>query len=141
MYANGSLNSSAYDSNGNVLAQTPRRTGVIGLIYDRGGVFHDGDDLYGSVIGKFVGPQYGLDTAAIGQADSIPIKSYSQVDLAAGYTFTVNNRRLMFKVNVYNVMDNRSVIGYGGATAGPPSQPLYFTNPGRSVFFSLAATI
>jgi iron complex outermembrane receptor protein len=141
LYANGSLNSSAYDSNGNVLAQTPRRTGVIGLIYDRGGVFHDGDDLYGSVIGKFVGPQYGLDTAAIGQADSIPIKSYSQVDLAAGYTFTVNNRRLMFKVNVYNVMDNRSVIGYGGATAGPPSQPLYFTNPGRSVFFSLAATI
>lgn len=140
-YGNGSLNSSAYDSNGNVLAQTPRRTGAIGLIYDRGGAFRDGDNLYGSLITKFVGPQYGLDTAAVGQADSIPIKSYSQVDLAAGYTFTVENRKLMFKVNLYNLMDDRSIVGYAGATVGPPSQPLYFTNSGRSLFFSLAATI
>lgn len=141
LYANGSLNSSAYDSNGNVLAQTPRRTGAIGLIYDRGSVFRDGDEVYGSLIGKFVGPQYGVDTASIGQADSIPIKSYSQVDLSAGYNFRIDNHELMLKVNVYNLLDNRSVIGYGGMTAGPPSQPLYFTNAGRSVFFSLAATI
>ena len=140
LYGNGSLNSSAYSSNGNVLAQTPRRTAAAGLIYDRGGVFRDGDDLFGSVIGKVVGPQYGLDTAALGQADTIPIKTYSQLDLAGGYTFTVNNRKLLFKVNVYNLLDDRSVVGYGGLT-GLTAQNLYFTNSGRSVFFSLAAKI
>jgi len=139
LYANGSLNSSSYDANGNVLAQTPRRTAAIGLIYDRGGVFRDDDNVYASLITKNVGPQYGLDSATVGQADTIPIKSYNQVDLAAGYRFTYNGRKLLFKVNLYNVADDRSIIGYAGATVGPPSEALYWTNSGRSVFFSLVA--
>ena len=141
LYGNGSLNSSAYDANNNVLAQTPRRTAAVGLIYDQGSLFQNGDNLYGSIISKSIGPQYGVDTAAVGQANSFPIKSYNQVDLAGGYTFNFNNRKLTFKVNLYNLLDDKSIIGFAGQTVGPPGQPLFFTNSGRSVFFSLSARI
>ena len=140
-YANGSLNDSNYTTNGNVLAQTPRYTAALGPIFDKGGVFRDHDDLFASVIGKFVGPQYGLDTAAAGQGDSIPIKAYKQVDLAAGYTLPVGAQRVLFKLNLYNLLDDKSIIGFAGQTIGPPSQPLYYTAPGRSVFFTLGAKI
>ena len=140
-YGNGSLNYSGYSTNGNVLAQTPRYTGVVGPIYDQGDVFRAGDNLFASLLTKFVGPQYGSDTAAIGQKDSAAIKSYRQVDVAAGYTFPFNGRSLQLKGNLYNLFDNRSIIGLAGQTVGPPSEPLYFTNSGRSFFFSLSAKI
>ncbi len=141
MYANGSLNYSGYTTNGNTLAQTPRYTGVIGPIYDQGHILREGDDLFASVLAKFVGPQYGLDTAAPGQKDSFAIKSYRQVDLAGGYTFPYRDRTLTLKANLYNLFDNRSIMGFAGQTIGPPSEPLFFTNSGRSFFFSLEAKI
>lgn len=141
MYANGSLNYSGYTTNGNVLAQTPRYTGVIGPIFDRGDVFREGDNVFASLLAKFVGPQYGLDTAAIGQGNSFGIKSYRQVDLAGGYTFPFNGRRLQLKGNLYNLANDRSIIGFAGQTIGPPSEPLFFTNSGRSFFFSLETKI
>ena len=140
-YANGSLNSSGYTANGNVLAQTPRYTGVVGPIFDRGNVFREGDNVFASLLAKFVGPQYGLDTAAPGQKDSFAIKSYRQVDLAGGYTFPFNGRTLLLKGNLYNLFDDRSIVGLAGQTVGPPSEPLFFTNSGRSFFFSLSAKI
>ncbi len=141
LYGNASLNYSGYTTNGNVLAQTPRYTGVIGPVYDRGGIFTDGDNLFASALAKFVGPQYGLDTAASGQGNSFPIRSYKQVDLAAGYTFPYLNRSLRLKANLYNLLDDRSISGYAGQTVGPPSEALFWTNSGRSVFFSLEAKI
>ncbi len=140
-YANGSLNGSGYTTNGNVLAQTPRYTAAFGPVFDKAGVFRDRDDLFASVLGKFVGPQYGLDTSAAGQGDTVPIKAYQQVDLAAGYTLPVGAQRVSFKLNLYNLLDDKSIIGYAGQTIGPPSQVLYFTAPGRSVFFTLAAKV
>jgi len=141
VYANGSLNYSGYTTNGNTLAQTPRYTGVIGPIYDQGHILREGDDLFASVLAKFVGPQYGSDTATLGQKDSFAIKSYRQVDLAGGYTFPYRDRALTLKANLYNLFDNRSIIGFAGQTIGPPSEPLFFTNSGRSFFFSLEAKI
>ena len=141
LYANGTLNDSNYDANGNTLAQTPRRTGAVALIYDQGGLFRENDDVHAVLIAKNVGPQYGLDTATPGQFDSAPIKSYNQVDLDAGYAFPFGRRKLRFDVNVYNLFNDKSLIGYGGQTIGPPSQALYFTNPGRSIYFSLAALL
>ncbi len=140
-YANGSLNYSGYTTNGSALAQTPRYTGAFGPIYDKGDVFRGHDDLFASVISKFVGPQYGLDTASAGQGDSAPIKAYQQVDLAAGYTLPVGAKRVLFKLNLYNLLDDKSLIGYAGQTVGPPSQQLYYTAPGRSVFFTLGSKI
>jgi len=141
LYANGTLNDSAYDTNGNNLAQTPRRTGAIALLYDQGGLVREGDDLHASVFAKNVGPQYGLDTANVGQFDSVPIKSYNQVDLNAGYVLPMHGKRVRFDVNVYNLFNDKHLIGYGGQTIGPPSEALYFANPGRSIFFSLKATL
>jgi iron complex outermembrane receptor protein len=141
LYANGTLNDSRYDNNGNNLAQTPRRTGAVALIYDQGDLFRMGDDLHAILIAKNVGPQYGFDTANVGQFDGAPIKSYNQVDLDAGYVFPVGRRKLRFDVNVYDLFNDRSLIGYGGQTVGPPSQALYFTNPGRSIYFSLQALL
>ncbi|GAC1482578.1 MAG: hypothetical protein NVS2B11_08080 [Acetobacteraceae bacterium] len=141
VYANASLNSSSYSTNGNVLAQTPRYTGVLGPIYDQGNIFRDGDNVFASALTKFVGPQYGLDTSAVGQSNSVPIKSYHQVDLAGGYTFPFNGRTLQLKANLYNLLNDRSIIGLAGQTVGPPSETLFFTNSGRSFFFSLEAKI
>ncbi len=141
LYANGSLNYSGYTTNGNALAQTPRYTAAIGPIYDQGDVFREGDNLFASLFTKFVGPQYGQDTSAPGQGNSFPIKSYRQVDLAGGYTFPFNGHNLQLRGNLYNLFDNRSIIGFAGQTVGPPSEPLFFTNSGRSFFFSLAAKI
>lgn len=141
LYGNGTLNDSAYGNNGNNLAQTPRRTGAVALLYDQGGVALENDDLHATIFTKHVGPQYGLDTANKGQFDSAPIKSYNQVDLAAGYVFPYKDKRLAFDVNVYNLFNDKSLIGFGGQTIGPPSEALYYTAPGRSIFFSLKATL
>ncbi len=141
LYANGTLNDSAYDTNGNNLAQTPRRTGAVALIYDQGGVARDGDDLHAAIFAKNVGPQYGLDNANAGQFDTNPIKSYNQVDLNVGYVLPVQGKRMRFDVNVYNLFDDKSLIGYNAQTIGRPSEALYFTNPGRSIYFSLKATL
>ena len=134
LYANGSLNDSNYTNNGNNLAQTPRRTAAIGLIYDKGGFIRPHDDLHGLVIVKNVGPQYGLDTSASGQSDQFPIRSYSTINLDAGYVLPIYRHRLSFDVQVYNLADNKSFIGYDGETASGAA--LYWLNPGRSIFFS-----
>ncbi len=139
LYANGSLNDSNYTDNSNNLAQTPRRTGALGLIYDQGTVFRSHDDLHGLIIAKNVGPQYGEDTATPGKGDQFPIKSYNVVDLDAGYVLPVAKRRLSFDVQVYNLFDDRSFIGIDGTDAA--GQALYWVDPGRSIFFSFAAKL
>ena len=141
VYANGSLNDSSYYTNGNNLAQTPRRTAAAGLTYDRTGLFRDNDNLHAIIIGKYVGPQYALDTSTKGGADQYPIKSYNQFDLDVGYIFPFSGKRVRADVHVYDLFDNRGIIGYDGNTIGPPSQPLFWTNPGRSIYFSVKAEL
>ncbi len=139
VYANGSLNDSSYGNNGNTLAQTPRRTAALALLYDKGGVIRDRDELFGNLVLKSVGPQYGLDTAFPGQADQFPIKSYNQLDLNAGYVFPVFGARLRSNVNVTNLLDHRSLSGYAGQTL--EAQALYWVQAGRGIFFSVTASL
>ncbi len=139
VYANGSLNDSNYGNNGNTLAQTPRRTAALGLLYDSRGVFRDKDDVFGNLVLKSVGPQYGLDTAFAGQPDQFPIKSYNQIDLNAGYVLPVFAGRLRTNLNVTNLLDHRSLIGYAGQTL--ESQALYWVQAQRGIFFSVAASL
>ena len=141
VYANGTLNDSSYYNNGNNLAQTPRRTAAAGLTYDRTGLFRANDNLHAIIIGKYVGPQYALDTSTKGGADQYPIKSYTQFDLDIGYIFPFSGKRVRADVHVYDLFDNRGIIGYDGNTIGPPSQPLFWTNPGRSIYFSVKAEL
>ena len=141
LYANGTLNDSSYDSNGNNLAQTPRRTAALGLIYDKGNLFRAGDDLHGLIIAKNVGPQYGQDTSTVGKYDLYPIKSYNYVNLDAGYQVPVFKHRVTFDVQVYNLFNDLSPIGFAATSAGTPTIPLYWFDAGRSIFFSVSARI
>ncbi|MGI4946650.1 MAG: TonB-dependent receptor [Janthinobacterium lividum] len=136
-YANGSLNDATYGNNGNNLAQTPRRTAALALLYDRNGIVRDKDELFGNATIKSVGPQYGLDTAFKGAADQFPIKSYNELDLNAGYVLPLPHVRLRTSVNVTNLLNHRSLTGYGGQTL--EGAPLYWVQAGRGIFFSVAA--
>ena len=137
VYANGSLNDSSYGNNGNNLAQTPRRTAAVALLYDKNNLIRDKDELFGNLTIKSVGPQYGLDTAFENQADQFPIKSYNQLDLNAGYVLPLQHVRVRSTVNVTNLLNHRSLTGYAGETL--EAQPLYWVQAGRGIFFSVAA--
>ena len=138
-YANGSLNDSAYDQSGNNLAQTPRRTGLIGLLYDRAGIFRDRDELHGLIAAKNVGPQWGVDNYRAGTSDQYPIKSYNIVNLSLGYDLPIRRHLLTFNVQIYNLTNDQSITGY--ATNAVSGEPLFWTQAGRSVFFSTSVRL
>lgn len=132
-YANGTLNDAVYTARRVALAGSPRNTAAIGSIYQ--------NDLYfASVLAKFIGPQYGLDTGPNGLQNTLPLRAYTDVDLAAGTTVPIlNGRKINARVNVSNLFDNHSLINVTGTTAAGAG--LYYTNPGRSVFFTLSASL
>ncbi len=137
LYANGSLNHATYH-NGAAVAQAPRRTAVAGVLFDRKTVMLAGDRLDASLLIKDVGPQYGLDT---GFVDKFPIKSYDTTDAALHYLLPLQHgRHLDLGVQVTNLFNNLSLIGYAGAAAGNGA-PLYWVNAGRGVFFSVSARL
>ena len=132
-YGNYTINSGELKSGG-PLAFTPRQTGAAGLIYHRPDTFRPGDLLYGSIIGKFIGPQNLQQAPA-----AFPIRGYSYADFALGYRMPIlNGRTLDLRINVNNITNDRSLIGLA-SVAGSGTTPLYWTNAGRSVFFSIAA--
>ena len=120
-------------------AQAPRRTAVAGVLFDRKGVVLAGDTLDASLLIKDVGPQYGLDT---GLVDRFPIKSYDTTDAAMHYLLPLQHgrRHLDLGVQVTNLFNNTSLIGYAGAAAGNGA-PLYWVNAGRGMFFSVSARL
>jgi iron complex outermembrane recepter protein len=132
-YGNYTLNSADLKRGGGPLSVTPRTTAAAGVVLHRPDTFREGDLLYGSVIGKFIGPQYLQDSPA-----QYPIRAYRFADLAIGYkTPILNGRTLDFRVNVNNIANDRSLIGLASVSGG--TTPLYWVNPGRSIFFSVAA--
>ena len=136
LYGNWTLNSAVLKSGG-PLALTPRTTEAAGVVYHRPSVLRENDLVYGSIIGKFIGPQYTNDTAPA----TYPIPAYRFVDLAVGYRIPMwNGRQIDFKLNINDINNDRSLIGLAGTTSsGSTTLPLYWTNAGRSVFFSIAA--
>ncbi len=139
-YANGSLNDGVYTQTPAgapapvQIALVPRTTAAVGPLFQ-------GDRFFGSVLAKYVGPQYGLDVNANnGLANSAPIKGYTDVDLSAGATIPIlNGRKILARLNVNNLFDDHSLINVTSTTSA--GLPLYYTNPGRSFFFTLAATL
>ena len=85
---------------------------------------------------KYIGPQFGQDTPV----NDFKLKSYVTADFAMGCTLPIlNGRKLDFRLNVNNIADDHSRIFLNG-TAGDGRTGLFFTNAGRSAFFSLAAS-
>ncbi len=132
-YANGTLNDAAYTAKRVALASSPRYTAAVGPLYSNAG-------LYASVLAKFIGPQYGLDTTGGVLRNSLPLRAYSNVDLAVSKTIPIlNGRRIDARMNVSNLFDNHSLTNVTGTTAAGAG--LYYTNPGRSIFFTVAASL
>jgi iron complex outermembrane receptor protein len=143
VYANGTLNSATFDDGASIY-QAPQRTAALGPIFDGSGLLLPDDKGYVSVLWKEVGKQYGQNAnLPNGSPEAYyPIKSYGDLDMAARYTMPIlNGRKINVGLNLFNVMNNRSLIGFAGTTAGTPTLPLYWTNPGRSFFVSLSATL
>ena len=137
LYANGSLNDANYQ-NGATVAQAPRRTAVAGFLFDRANVVLKSDRLGFSLLDKDVGPQYGVDT---GFVNKYPIKSYDTLDLSVHYVLPVGgDRHVELGLQATNLLNNLSLIGYAGAAAGN-GEPLYWVNPGRGLFFNVAALL
>ena len=119
LYGNYTLNSADLNNGGGSLSVTPRTTAVAGVILHRPDTFREGDLLYGSVIVKFIGPQYLQDTPA-----AYPIKAYRFADLAIGYkTPILNGRTLDFRANVNYLANDCSLIGLASVSGG--TTPLY----------------
>ena len=135
VYSNAALNIATYKGGGVKIAATPKFTATLGLVYGaREGAF-------GSLMDKFVGGQYGLDsgTAASGAtvfANSQRIASYSSADAALGYrsehgAWGIKGYSVSLDVN--NLLNARKVTAYAGAQS-VSGTPLYFGLPGRGVF-------
>ena len=57
----------------------------------------------------------------------------------AGYVFPVFGARLRSNVNVTNLLNHRSLIGYAGQTL--EAEALYWVQAGRGIFFSVSASL
>ena len=145
---NGSFNDARF-TNGVHIAQSPQTTAAGGFIYNRPSVFRDHDAVYGSLLVKEVGKQYGLngETSAGRPTVSYNIGQYQTLDAAIGYTlpFTTpyvgGEHKVRIALNLYNLANDHSIIGYAGSSAGTPTIPFFWTNPGFSGFVSLSVSL
>ncbi len=142
---NGSLNDARY-TNGVHIYQAPQNTAAGGVIYSRDSTLRDHDNIYASLLVKEIGKQYGLNgqTATGKPTVSIPIQPYQTLDFAIGYTlpFTgpvLGKHKVRVALNLYNLINDHSIIGYAGATAA--GTPLFWTDPGFSGFVSLSVSL
>jgi iron complex outermembrane receptor protein len=142
---NGSLNDARY-TNGVHIYQAPQNTAAGGVIYSRDSTLRDHDTIYASLLVKEIGKQYGVNgqTAAGKPTVSIPIAPYQTLDFAVGYTlpFTgpvLGRHKARIALNLYNLINDHSIIGYAGATAA--GTPLFWTDPGFSGFVSLSVSL
>jgi iron complex outermembrane receptor protein len=127
VYANATLNSAKDLTTHFWIANAPETTGALGLIYD-----HDG--LYGSIISKWVGSRYGQVGPNIGLSPLLT------VDGALGYDlghFVDTLKGISLNLQVYNITDVKKIINVAGATV-QDGTPLYWTQPGRSMFGSIS---
>ncbi|WP_158912592.1 TonB-dependent receptor [Caulobacter sp. S45] len=135
VFANGSTNS-AEDSTHKQVAEAPTWVAAIGGIYKY-------NKVSVALLNKFIGPQW----AIAGEPSNYKINPYNTSNLILGYDFG----RIKAQIGIYDLFDNTNVtaITQNDGTAvfgGPAPSPLnnhdqYFFQPGRSVQFTLRATL
>jgi iron complex outermembrane receptor protein len=136
LYANGTLNDARYN-NGAQVEQTPRRTAALGGLYDHTGIAQAHDEIFATLITKVVGPQYGSDAK---QVDSYPLKTYDDTTASLSYEFLLAPKKAMtFSVNIDNLFNRTGIEGFSQTSGN--GTPLYWAQPGRSVFFSLSGKL
>ena len=144
-YGNGSLNDARF-SNGVHIYQAPQNTATGGFIFSHDSIFKAHDTLYGSLLVKQIGKQFGINgqTASGRPTVSTAIQPYQTLDFAVGYSFPFNGpvlgqHKVRIGLNLYNLTNDHSIIAYAGATAA--GDPLFWTDPGFSGFVSLSVSL
>jgi iron complex outermembrane receptor protein len=126
LYANGSINSAKDQTDHFWVQNAPKATAAGGLIYNHSGI-------YASLLGKWIGARYGTT------GNQEHLSPFATVDLSLGYDLdrlipAMKGARL--KVNIDNLTNVTKIINLAGFTV-QNGTPLYWTQPGRSVFGSL----
>ncbi len=133
LYANGSLNDAEYTASHVALANSPRSTGAIGPLFQN-------SNMFGSVLAKWIGPQWGQDTNGGVLQDNFFLKGYATADVAAGRTIPIlNGRKIVARLNVSNIFNDHSLTNV--TSLNGEGQALYYTDPGRSFFVTVSATL
>ncbi len=136
LYANGTLNDAQYQ-NGAQVEQTPRRTATLGGLYDKTGIAQEHDEVFATLITKVVGPQYGSDAKEV---DAYPIKTYDDTTASLSYEFLLAPKKAMtFSIDIDNLFNRTGIEGFSQTSGN--GTPLYWAQPGRSVFFSLSGKL
>lgn len=127
VYANASLNYAKDKTAGYQIPDSPKSTGALGVSYD-----HDG--LYGSIFGKYIGPQYG-------DVNAFHISGYTITDLSLNYTFQVNQdliKKVKVGLLIDNLFDKHGVSQLAGYTAGA-GNPLFWNIVPRNWTVTMSA--
>ncbi len=127
LYGNATLNDATSQQTHLRIANAPDATAAAGVIYNKDGV-------YGSLIEKWVGSRFG-DT---GQTQGL--QPYGVLNAAVGYTHKAGEGPAWIpagsiRLVAENLTDTHVINGLAGYTAAAGT-PLYWTEPGRSVFVS-----
>ena len=139
LYANASYNKATYTSSSVQIAQTPKIIGALGVIYGRD------HGLYGSVMGKFTGHQYGLDNTTDDEGNSVfangaPLGGYLSVDATLGWRSLsggFGGKGYTISLDANNIFNVHKLSEYAG-TQKVSGDALYFGLPGRGVFLDMS---
>jgi len=126
LYANGSLNSAKTKSDHIWVADAPDATAA-------GGILYNAHHISAALIDKWVGARFG----DVGETQHLA--SYNQLDVNIGRTWAHGVGKVpAFKLNlqVQNLLNSQKVNAFSALTAN--NTPLFFTQPGRSVFVTLS---
>jgi iron complex outermembrane recepter protein len=142
LYGNASYNEATYKNTSVQIAGTPKITAALGLLYS-------GDQGYfGSLMGKFLGKQYGLDNTTNAAGDTVfensqRIAGYLSVDAAAGYRTDhgpAGTKGYSISLDVNNVFNVHKFTAYAG-TQAVTGDALFFGLPGRGIFLDLSVKL
>ncbi len=127
IYANGTINSALTTTDHTWVPNSPKGTAAGGLIFDHNGI-------YVSALAKWIGPRYG------DVGDTQYLSSYASADAAISFDlahfFGDTLKGGKFKVVANNITNNKPIVNLAGYTFSG-NTPLYWTNPGRSVFATI----
>src|ERR1700685_78533 len=102
---------------------------ALGRLYDQNGV-------NASLLGRFIGARFGAP------GDTAPLSPLFTMDFAAGYKLGKIDevlRNTSIQLQVDNIANVTKIINFAGSTVGAGT-PLYWTQPGGSVFVTCSPT-
>ena len=128
LYANGSLNVAKNRATGQPIANAPEATWALGMLYNSA-------NFDASLINKWVGIRYG----DVGLRQGL--QPFNQLDASVAYTLQRGKLPpVKLRLQVNNIIDSRKIIEFD-LYAGSAQTPIYYTQPGRSAFFSVEVPI